>query len=169
MSIDAQIVARSLGHAIRRTVCLLTLLLAAATSATVIDGFEFEDEAMAERYRQLIAEFRCPKCLNTNIAGSNAPIAVDLRRTVRRLLKEGETDDDIRDYLRARYGDFVLYDPPLRWDTAILWLAPLLVLLVALVVLRALSRRPEAVALSEDEQQILRNLGVADAPDGSDR
>ena len=79
------------------------------------------------RYRALTEEFRCPKCLNTNLAGSDAPIAADLRATVHRLILEGATDQAIRDYLQARYGDFVLYDPPVRRDTLLLWIAPVAV------------------------------------------
>ena len=80
-------------------------------AASAIDAFGFEDAQAATRYQRLLAEFRCPKCLNESLASSGAPIAVDLRRTVRRLLDAGESDDSIRAYLQARYGDFVLYDP----------------------------------------------------------
>ena len=96
-----------------------------ASAAGQVEVHEFASPELEARYRALIDEFRCPKCLNTNLSGSDAPIARDLRRTVRRLLQEeGFGDQQIRDYLRERYGDFVLYDPPFKPGTWILWLAP---------------------------------------------
>ncbi len=108
--------------------------------ASAIDGFDFADAETEARYRRLITEFRCPKCLNESLASSGAPIAVDLRRTVRRLLEAGESDAAVRKYLQERYGDFVLYDPPLRPATALLWIAPLVLAVVAVVVLVRVAR-----------------------------
>ena len=119
---------------------------------STIDAFEFEDEAERLRYSGLIAEFRCPKCLNTNLSGSDAPVARDLRRTVYRLVDEGMTDDQVRRYLQARYGDFVLYDPPVRANTWILWFGPPLLLLAGILVLRRIGSRMTRVSLSDDER-----------------
>jgi len=119
---------------------------------STIDAFEFEDEAERLRYSGLIAEFRCPKCLNTNLSGSDAPVARDLRRTVYRLVDEGTTDDQVRRYLQARYGDFVLYDPPVRANTWILWFGPPLLLLAGILVLRRIGSRMTRVSLSDDER-----------------
>ena len=119
---------------------------------STIDAFEFEDEAERLRYNGLIAEFRCPKCLNTNLSGSDAPVARDLRRTVYRLVDEGMTDDQVRRYLQARYGDFVLYDPPVRANTWILWFGPPLLLLAGILVLRRIGSRMTRVSLSDDER-----------------
>lgn len=146
-----------------RAVGVLVAALAAMTASAVVDGFDFEDEALSERYRSLIAELRCPKCLNINLAGSDAPIAVDLRRAVRRMLEEGRSDDDIRAHLRERYGDFILYDPPFEGATAALWLAPLALLAIAALVLRRIGARRDAVVLSDEERVRLRALG-ADEP-----
>ena len=82
----------------------------------------FESEQQQRRYKALIDEFRCPKCLNTNLSGSDAPIAQDLRRSVYRLVQEGRSDQQIRDFLQQRYGDFVLYKPPFAGPTAFIWL-----------------------------------------------
>ena len=113
--------------------------------ASAIDGFDLPDAETAARYQRLLAEFRCPKCLNESLASSGAPIAVDLRRTVRRLLVGGATDRDIRAHLRERFGDFVLYDPPLAPLTWLLWFSPAaLAALLAGVLLRHFRRRPEA-------------------------
>jgi len=119
---------------------------------STIDAFEFEDEAERLRYSGLIAEFRCPKCLNTNLSGSDAPVARDLRRTVYRLVDEGMTDDQVRRYLQARYGDFVLYDPPVRANTWILWFGPPFLLLAGILVLRRIGSRMTRVSLSDDER-----------------
>jgi cytochrome c-type biogenesis protein CcmH len=90
----------------------------------------FDDPALEERYRALISEIRCPKCLNESIAESNAPVAGDLRREVRRLIGEGKTDDEVKTFLSSRYGEFVLYKPRLSPTTAVVWAAPLLFLLL---------------------------------------
>jgi cytochrome c-type biogenesis protein CcmH len=92
----------------RLILALLALSSASACFAvSQIDTFEFSDEVQERRYRALIDEFRCPKCLNTNLAGSDAPIAQDLRKVVYRLVViEAKADQEVRDYLQVRYGDF---------------------------------------------------------------
>jgi len=125
---------------------------------STIDAFEFEDEAERLRYNGLIAEFRCPKCLNTNLSGSDAPVARDLRRTVYGLVDEGMTDDQVRRYLQARYGDFVLYDPPVRANTWILWFGPPLLLLAGILVLRRIGSRMTRVSLSDEERERLEAI-----------
>lgn len=125
---------------------------------STIDAFEFENEVERLRYSGLIAEFRCPKCLNTNLSGSDAPVARDLRRTVYRLVDEGMTDDQVRRYLQARYGDFVLYDPPVRGNTWILWFGPPFLLLAGILVLRRIGSRMTRVSLSDDERARLEAI-----------
>lgn len=123
---------------------LLAWLLAApfrAAAEGAIEAFPFADASQEARYRALTEEFRCPKCLNTNLAGSDAPIAADLRSTVYRLILEGATDQAIRDYLQARYGDFVLYDPPVRRGTLLLWVAPGMLLAIGFATVVVLARR----------------------------
>ena len=124
-----------------------------AFGASPIDGFDFPDARAAERYQALLSEFRCPKCLNESLASSGAPIAVDLRRTVRRLMAAGAADDEIRAHLRARYGDFVLYDPPLRPGTWLLWFSPLALAGVAAAVLARAGFRRRGTALTGAEQE----------------
>jgi cytochrome c-type biogenesis protein CcmH len=102
----------------------------------------FDDPVLNERYRALIREIRCPKCLNESIAESDAPVAADLRREVRRLIGEGASDDEIKTFLSARYGDFVLYRPRLTPTTLVVWAAPVLFLaLGGLVFWRILAAR----------------------------
>ena len=130
---------------------LLSLALLGAAHAA-IDTYTFKDEGERERFRQLTAELRCPKCQNQNIADSNAPIATDLRREIFRMLEEGKDNQQITDYLVARYGDFVLYKPPLNSRTWLLWYGPACLLLggglvLGLIVLR--KRRAQAANASQ--------------------
>jgi cytochrome c-type biogenesis protein CcmH len=129
-----------------------------------IDPYEFDNDAQRDRYRQFIEDMRCPKCQNQNLAGSDAPIAKDLRHELHRLLIDGKSDKEIVDFMVARYGEFVLYKPPFDRKTAILWLAPLGFLAVGACVLVVVIRRRGALnqvevkALSAAEQQQLAAL-----------
>ena len=146
----------------------LILCLAAISSlsfvwaASPVDLYQFDSPEQQARYKSLTDEFRCPKCLNTNIAGSDAPIAQDLRRTVHRLVvSDGYTDQEVRDFLQARYGDFVLYNPPLTSRTALIWLMPVVLGVLGLFVLFMLlskARRQTAVTLGADQQSRLREI-----------
>ena len=86
---------------------------------------------LQQRYDYLIAELRCPQCLNTNLAGSDAMIAQDLRREVHRMLLADYKDDEILIFMYERYGDFILYSPRLGFGTIVLWFGPLLLLICA--------------------------------------
>ena len=102
------------------------------------------DPALEQRVMTLASELRCLVCQNQTIADSNAPLAEDLRNQVREKMRQGASDAQIVDYMVARYGDFVLYRPPLKLTTALLWFGPLLLLAAGFVVLvrRVLRRRP---------------------------
>ena len=140
-----------------------SLLLAAAASA-VIETYEFSTPELQERYQLLSAELRCPKCQNQNIADSNAPIAQDLRRLLYEQLEEGASNDEILDYMVSRYGEFVRYRPAFDRSTAVLWLAPVLLFLAAIVVLFLSLRRRQGESaasqakLSDEEQQRLQQM-----------
>ncbi|MEH6610600.1 MAG: cytochrome c-type biogenesis protein [Halioglobus sp.] len=136
----------------------------AAGSVAVIETYEFSSPELQQRYRQMSAELRCPKCQNQNIADSNAPIAQDLRRILYEQLESGSSDSEILDFMVSRYGEFVRYSPSFSGATAVLWLAPVILFLLAgLIVFISLGRRrgladqppPE---LSEQEQQRLQTL-----------
>ena len=140
-------------------------------AASQIDTFSFTDEVQERRYRALIEEFRCPKCLNTNLAGSDAPIAQDLRKVVYRLVvTQGMSDQEVRDYLQARYGDFVLYDPPFNAKTWYIWLVPIALGVLALFVLLRLVRgaRSSATVLNAQQQERLQEI-VGNTAGSSDR
>jgi cytochrome c-type biogenesis protein CcmH len=141
----------------------LALLLLAGQALAVIETYEFSNPELELRYRQLSMELRCPKCQNQNIADSNAPIAQDLRKLLYQQLEKGASNEEILDYMVARYGEFVRYRPRFSGPTAILWLAPVLLLLAGLVVafLTLRSRGGGATTapqLNTDEQQQLQTL-----------
>ena len=137
-----------------------------ADAAGAIDAFTFDNAADQARYERLIDEFRCPKCLNTNLAGSDAPIAADLRALIYRKVRAGESDRQIREYLQARYGDFVLYDPPVRPGTIALWVVPAGLLIVGGVVIALTARRSRSAsaAIGADDQQRLAALLDEETP-----
>ena len=142
-------------------IVLLGGIMGEAHAASTVDVLTFESEQQQRRYKALIDEFRCPKCLNTNLSGSDAPIALDLRRSVYRLVRDGHTDQYIRDFLQQRYGDFVLYKPPFSGRTAFIWLIPIGLLSLGMAILVALQnrgRRQQAVALSAADIKRLDEL-----------
>ncbi len=101
---------------------MLALVIAGSARATT-DVMPFKDEAQEQQFRQLTEQLRCPKCQNNSIADSNAMIATDMRRRVYDLMQE-EEPPEIIDYMVARYGNFVTYDPPLTPLTVLLWVLP---------------------------------------------
>lgn len=136
---------------------LLAALLCASPIAAAIDaGQRFDDPTEQARYDRLIRDLRCLVCQNESIADSNATLASDLRREVRELMVEGKSDAEIRVFLIERYGDFVLYRPPLRPRTWLLWSAPILFLLGGfgivgvIVARRARAARADPHALEEE-------------------
>ncbi len=142
---------------------VLLLLSPVLQSASTVEVHEFSDPALEARYYGLIDELRCPKCQNTNLAGSDAPIAMDLRATVYRLLvEEQQTDAQIREFLVARYGDFVLYDPPFNAGTAALWLLPLLLLLIGIWRMRRFTKNRPTIVLSDEEKARLDAIATRD-------
>jgi cytochrome c-type biogenesis protein CcmH len=125
-----------------RLLAAVALLLAPVIVTAIDTGIAFEDPAMQARYENLIGEVRCLKCQNQTIKDSNAFLASDLRREIRRLMVEGKTDEEIFDFLVTRYGEFALYRPRMSGKTLFLWLAPLvLVLAGGLIAVRIVRRR----------------------------
>ena len=125
-----------------RILCLLLLITASTVSHAIDTGVAFDDPELQARYETLIEEVRCLKCQNQNLRDSNAFLASDLRREIRRLLEEGKTDAEIYDFLVTRYGEFALYRPRMSGKTLILWIAPLVLLLAgAFIVMRVIMAR----------------------------
>jgi cytochrome c-type biogenesis protein CcmH len=123
------------------------VVLVLSGSALAIDPIELADPALQERYRELTHELRCMQCQNQSIADSPVGLAGDLRREVRELLEAGKTDAEIRDHLRARYGDFILFRPVFNWRNAWLWITPVILLLLGLAVaIRVIRQRARLAA-----------------------
>ena len=143
------------------TLWLITCLAFALPGFAAVEPLQFKDAAEETRYKELIAELRCLVCQNQSLADSNAELAGDLRREVYNKMREGLSDKQITDFLVARYSDFVLYRPPVKSTTAVLWFGPFLLFAVAGVILVIVLRRrrtePEA-ELSPAEQARVRAL-----------
>ena len=119
----------------------LAFALAVTPAAAIDAGKAFDDPELQARYEKIIDEVRCLKCQNQTIKDSNAFLASDLRREIRRMLSEGKTDQEIFDFLVERYGEFALYRPRMSGKTLVLWLAPGLLLLGGGFVLFNILRR----------------------------
>ncbi len=120
-------------------------------SANAIDAVAaFDDPEMQARYEKIISEVRCLKCQNQTIKDSNAFLAADLRREIRHMLEEGKTDDEIYEFLVARYGDFALYRPRASGKTLILWIAPMMFLVFGALALWRVVQRRTALPIDDE-------------------
>jgi cytochrome c-type biogenesis protein CcmH len=119
----------------------LALLLAVGTAGAIGPEPAFEDPALEAEYQALIREVRCLVCQNQTIADSTAPLAADLRREIRELMANGASREDVVRFLVDRYGDFVLYRPPVQPTTWVLWAAPAVLSLLGLLVFARTVRR----------------------------
>ncbi len=143
---------------------LLGLLLWWSTAGhAAIDAYQFESPAQEALFRELTAELRCLVCQNQNIADSNAELAKDLRDEIHTMLRDGSDKTKVLDFMVQRYGDFVLYRPPVNRATAMLWFGPFLIGLLGLIILiRYIRTRIAAVVvdetLSDAERSRLRQL-----------
>lgn len=132
---------------------LLSLLavLFFATTALAIDADDpLEDPELQARYEQLIEEIRCLKCQNATIKDSPAFLATDLRREIKRMLREGYTDEQIFDFMVDRYGDFALYKPRATGKTLILWIIPAVILVLGGLLLANIVRRRMAMPIDDE-------------------
>lgn len=133
-------------------------LISGPVFASATNEAALADDPVAEkRLQELSKELRCLVCQNETIAGSNAELAIDLRREIRGMIRDGRSDREILDFMVTRYGDFVLYRPPVKGITLLLWVGPLALLLIGIIAMRSyLKRRSSQVAsasrpLSADE------------------
>lgn len=120
---------------------LLVSLAIGFTANAAIEVHEFENLEQEQQFKDLSNTLRCPKCQNNTIGDSNAELAQDLRQKVYEMTKEGKSKQEIVDYMIARYGNFVTYNPPLTVATSVLWLGPISVILVGFGIIFARSRR----------------------------
>lgn len=125
----SRVVARRFVRSLRGALCAGLVAFALSTAAVAaVDPLPFKDRAEEQRFQNLTKQLRCLVCQNESLNDSSAPLAADLRRDVFEQMQAGKSDDQIKQWLTARYSDFVLYDPPLRGATWLLWFGPLLVL-----------------------------------------
>ena len=127
-------------------------MLFTASSMAVVDIYEFDTASQRQRYHELSEELRCPKCQNQNLAGSDSQIAGDLRRELHRLLLEGKTDREIKEYMVERYGEFVLYKPRLQKATLVLWVLPFALFVMGILVLTSIVSRRKAKTAEQENQ-----------------
>jgi len=136
---------------------LWVLMLAVATFAAQANQAAplADDPVVEQRLITIAEELRCLVCQNESLAGSRSDLAMDLRREIRGLIKQGKTDQEVRDFLVTRYGDFVLYRPPVKPTTWLLWGGPFVLLAFGLAGLIAFlrKRKPAEAALSQEEQR----------------
>lgn len=131
----------------------LLCLLIAALPCSALDTTELPDAALQARYETLTHELRCMQCQNQSIADSPVGLASDLRREVAEQLTAGRTDDEIRDHMSARYGDFILFRPPFTLRNAWLWLLPFVLLIAgAIAAVRIVRQRSRLVAADVDAE-----------------
>jgi cytochrome c-type biogenesis protein CcmH len=152
---------RQFWHAVRWLVLALAILLQGAMAHAVQPDEVMTDPALEARARELSRSLRCMVCQNQSIDDSDAPLARDLRLLVRERIRAGDSDSQVVDFLVARYGEFVLLRPRLSWHTALLWGAPIGVLVFGLLGLGLAARRRSAAAtvpLDAEEERRLEGL-----------
>lgn len=147
------------------------LIVCTVAKGAGLEAFQFNENVPEQRFKELLAELRCLVCQNQSLADSDADLAHDLRQEVYELMDEGRTNADIRQYLVARYGDFVLYDPPIKPSTYLLWAAPFVLLLLGFVALlhtlRQRQRQKEPEFSADDERRLKQLLGDASRDHGN--
>lgn len=150
-----------------RPLALLLLVLLSAPIAAKEAAPAAADPVLEKRVMALAEELRCLVCQNQTLADSNAPLAEDLRNQVREKMRQGKTDTEVVEFLVERYGDFVLYRPPLKATTILLWFGPLLLLAAGFAVLlrRIRRRRPaEDVAITDEDRKRAAELLAGGEP-----
>lgn len=150
-----------------KKIALLLVLCVSVNTSAGISVHDFDSPQQEAQYNGLINELRCPTCQNQNLAGSDAPIAQDLKQQTYEMVKAGRSDSEIRAFMFERYGDFISYKPPMRPSTWILWFFPPILLVVLLFIWFVKNRQKEKQVVVEesniqpltaDEQQRLNQL-----------
>ncbi len=140
---------------------IVFLLILSGISCAGVEFREFANPEQQAAYENLTSELRCLVCQNQTIADSNAELAADLRRQVYEMLQQGKSKQDIAQFMTDRYGDFVLYNPPFKLKTGLLWIGPAAFLLIGLISVFLFTRRKKTAAsvqISAEQQQKIRSL-----------
>ena len=137
----------------------LLLLLIQTTFAENIEAKDFESPDQERRYHALIEDIRCPVCQGQSISGSNSSLAKDLREQVRQMILSNKSNEDIYQFMVDRYGDFVVFKPPLNWKTYLLWFAPLVFLVFCFIYLiRSTRVKNEIASVSSGDVEKAKRL-----------
>ncbi|MFH0265603.1 cytochrome c-type biogenesis protein [Vibrio rumoiensis] len=158
----------------KSSLLMLLCMLFAVPAMSAIEVFDFDTPAQEAQFQELSHTLRCPKCQNNSISDSNAELAKDLRLKVYQMTKQGKSKQEIVDYMVARYGNFVTYNPPLTPSTAVLWLAPLGIVLFGFGFIVLRSRRKSSTKQTDgsqqwDEEQEQRLKALLDDTDSNDK
>ena len=148
-------------YSVRTFLGLLSGLFVAMSIFAAGELLTFDNESLRERYTELTFQLRCPKCLNQNVADSNAPISEDIRQKTYEMLHQGYTDQEIIDYMVDRYTEFVIYKPQMSFLTVWLWVLPFGLLISGFLVVRYLvanSNKAEPEQISEEDNERLKKL-----------
>lgn len=140
---------------------IVFLLILSGIACAGVEFREFANPEQQAAYENLTSELRCLVCQNQTIADSNAELAADLRRQVYEMLQQGKSKQDIAQFMTDRYGDFVLYNPPFKLKTGLLWIGPAAFLLIGLISVFLFTRRKKTAAsvqISAEQQQKIRSL-----------
>lgn len=136
------------------------MILLGVTGLIITDNEEnqeiypFDDFKKEVRFNVLVKDYRCPKCQSSNLAGSNAPIAKDLKLEIYKLIKLGKSDQEITNFLTQRYGDFILYEPPFNSTTSILWIGPFFILIMILFLVSLFVSKKRKFASKKDNLHV---------------
>ena len=140
----------------RALTLMLAVFLITGTAGAAIESKQFENSETEARYKNMIAELRCLVCQNQNLSDSDADLAKDLRNQVEKMLKSGNSDEQIADYMVTRYGDFILYNPPLKTSTLVLWAGPLLMVIIGIIIVANIFRRRDRQKSTISPQDLSR-------------
>ncbi|MCK4865329.1 MAG: cytochrome c-type biogenesis protein CcmH [Gammaproteobacteria bacterium] len=145
----------------KRLIIVLSLFISLTTLEAAVEVKTFESQQQELRYKKLIEELRCLVCQNQNLAGSDAGLAQDLRKQVYKMIRAGNSDEEILDFMVTRYGDFVLYRPPFKATTFLLWIGPFIILAIGMLVLiRFIRQRKNVVVttITNNDKEKLKQL-----------
>ncbi|MFD0705729.1 cytochrome c-type biogenesis protein CcmH [Photorhabdus luminescens] len=138
----------------------LSMIFCSCKVLAAIDTYQFKDDIHERQFRQLIQQLRCPKCQNSSIADSDSMIASDMREKVYILLQQGQSKQEVIDYMVMRYGNFITYQPPITLSTLILWLLPILFLTSSTIVIVMHGRRCRTSLIEKLNKQDLQRLQI---------
>jgi cytochrome c-type biogenesis protein CcmH len=133
----------------KKLIIIFTFLFFLGSLNAAVEIKKFDNEQQEHRYKYIIDELRCLVCQNQNISGSNAGLAKDLRKQVHKMILAGEDDEAIFDFMVTRYGDFVLYRPPFKATTFLLWVGPFIIFVFGLFMLIRFIRQRKKVVVTE--------------------